>query len=176
MKKFLLMCFSFGFAISVWAQDRVVTGKLISKDDGSSLPGVNVVVKGTTTGTVTDSNGAYSLNVPSGAIITFSFIGLKTVDAEVGDRTVVDVTMESDVAQLGEVVVTAVGIQKEKSSLGYSVESVNPNKLQQISEPDPLRGMQGKVSGVNIVGSSGVAGSATRITIRGNTSLLGDNQ
>jgi len=118
MKKFLLMCFSFGFAISVWAQDRVVTGKLTSKEDGSSLPGVNVVVKGTTTGTVTDTNGAFSLSVPSSAILTFSFIGLKTIDVEVGDRTVVDVTLESDIAQLGEVVVTAVGIQKRRVHWG----------------------------------------------------------
>src|SRR6185369_10692157 len=121
MKKFLLMCFSFGFAISVWAQDRVVTGKLTSKEDGSSLPGVNVVLKGSTTGTVSDADGNYKLTVPSsGGTISFSFIGLETVELEIGDRSVVDVSLGSDVTQLSEVVVTSsLGLVKQAKELGY---------------------------------------------------------
>src|SRR5258707_6950543 len=108
MKKFLLLCFSFGFALSVWAQDRVVTGKVTTSEDGSALPGVNVVFKGTTNGTVTDSEGKYSLSVPgSGGTLVFTFIGLKTEEVEIGERTVVDMQLKQDVTQLSEVVVTA---------------------------------------------------------------------
>src|SRR6478736_5801200 len=107
MKKFLLMCFSFGFAISVWAQDRVVTGKVTSTDDGSALPGVNVVVKGSTNGTVTDAEGNFKLTVPAdGGSLVFSFIGLQTSEVTVGDRSVVDVQLGLDVRQLSEIVVT----------------------------------------------------------------------
>src|SRR5258706_15762218 len=101
MKKFLLMCFSFGFAISVWAQDRVVTGKVTSTDDGSTLPGVNVVLKGTTNGTVSDSDGNYKLAIPAtGGTLVFSFIGLQTTELEIGERSVLDVQLGSDVKQL----------------------------------------------------------------------------
>ncbi len=94
----------------------------------------------------------------------------------VGERTVIDVQMGTDAKQLGEVVVTAAGIEREKKSLGYRVENVMGSKVQQVSEADPLRALQGKVAGVNIISSSGVPGSATRITMRGNRSLLGNNQ
>ncbi len=93
-----------------------------------------------------------------------------------GERTVIDVQLGTDAKQLGEVVVTAAGIEREKKSLGYRVENVMGSKVQQVSEADPLRALQGKVAGVNIVSSSGVPGSATRITMRGNRSLLGNNQ
>ncbi len=180
MKKFLLLSFMLMFAFAFsdsWAQERTVSGKITSIEDGSSLPGVNVVLKGTTTGTVTDIDGNFKLSVPSdGGTLVFSFIGLATEEVEVGARSVIDLQMSPDVQQLSEVVVTAVGIQREAKALGYGVERVDGDKVQQVSEPDPLRALQGKVAGVNIGGSSSAAGSATRITIRGNSSLLGNNQ
>src|SRR6476619_4105813 len=109
MKKFLLMCFSFGFALSVWAQDRVVTGKVSSTEDGVAIPGVNVVLKGTTNGTVTDADGNYKISVPSGGVLLFSFIGLATQEVAIGERSVLDVQMVSDTQQLSEVVVTGAG-------------------------------------------------------------------
>jgi len=110
MKKFLLVCFSFGFALGVYAQDRVVTGKLTSKEDGSSLPGVNVVLKGTTTGTVSDADGITKWQFPAaGGTLVFSFIGLETRETEIGDRSVVDLQLGADIKQLSEVVVTAQG-------------------------------------------------------------------
>ena len=119
MKKFLLVCFSFCFVLSVWAQERVITGRVTSADDGSALPGVNVVVKGTTNGTVTDSDGKYSLSIPSSnAALVYSFIGLKTTEVVVGERTVVDVQLGLDVTQLSEVVVTAGGVEQSKRDLG----------------------------------------------------------
>ena len=161
----------------VWAQDRRVTGKVTAAEDGVPLPGVNVVVKGTSLGTVTNTEGVYALNVPSeSTTLIFSFIGLITQEIEIGDRTVIDLQMSQDVQQLGEVVVTAVGIERERKALGYSVETVSGDKVQQVSEPDPLRALTGKVPGLNIIASSGAPGSSTRITIRGNSSMLNNNQ
>jgi TonB-linked SusC/RagA family outer membrane protein len=178
MSKFLrASILFFMLAATAWAQERTVSGRVTSLEDGSVLPGVNVVLKGTTTGTVTDVDGNFRLSIPAnGGALVFSFIGLQTQEVVVGERTTVDVQLSLDVTQLGEVVVTAVGIQREKKALGYSVENVSGSKIQAISEPDPLRGLQGKVAGVNITGSSGIGGSATRITVRGNTSFLGNNQ
>jgi TonB-linked SusC/RagA family outer membrane protein len=159
------------------AQERSVTGKVTAEGDGSPLPGVNVVLKGSTTGTVTDAEGSYKLSLPQeGGTLVFSFIGLRTQEILVAQQSVLDVQMAEDAQQLGEVVVTAAGIEREKKSLGYRMENVAGSKLQQVSEADPLRALQGKVAGVNITGSSGAPGSSTRITMRGNRSLLGNNQ
>src|SRR3981189_523176 len=110
MKKFLLVCFSFVFVLSVWAQERVVTGKLISKEDGAALPGVNVIVKGTTNGTVTDAEGNYRLTVPtSAAPLVFSCVGMESQEVTVGERSVVDVSLLTNLTQLNEVIVTTAG-------------------------------------------------------------------
>lgn len=172
MKKFLLMCFSFGLTLSVWAQDRVVTGK-VSGEDGSALPGVNVTVKGTTNGTVTDAEGRYSLSVSSGANLIFSFIGLKTEEVPIGERSVVDVQLHLDVTQLSEFVVTGYGIQKDKKALGYSVSNVSSDLINQRAEGDVMRVLSGKAAGVDISNTSGLAGSGTNINIRGFSSLTG---
>lgn len=177
MKRFLLLFFAMALAISTFAQERIVSGKITSQEDGSALPGVNILVKGTTTGTVTDSEGNYRLSIPSGSVVlVFSFIGLQTQELDLAGRTTLDVQMASDVQQLSEVVVTAVGIQREAKALGYSVAKVSNDKMVQKSEPDVLRSLQGKVPGLVIAGSGGVAGSSTRITIRGVNSFFGANQ
>jgi len=177
MKKFLLLCFSFVFVLSAWAQDRVVSGSVTSAEDGSALPGVNVVLKGTTNGTVTDANGSYRLTVPAtGGSLVFSFIGLQTQEVAIGDRSVVDITLGLDVQQLSEVVVTAVGIERDKKALGYSVASLNSEKIQSRSEVDPLRALQGKMPGVNISGAGGSPGQSTKINIRGMSSMTGNTQ
>lgn len=179
MKKILLIMtvLSLFGASGVIAQDLTVSGRVTSAEDGSPLPGVNVVLQGTQTGTVTDVDGNYRLTVPGGnGVLVFTFIGLSSQEVPIQNRTVIDVQMRPDVTQLSEVVVTAVGIEREAKALGYSVERVDATKVQQVAEVDPLRALQGKVAGVNITGSSGAPGSATRITIRGNTSLLGENQ
>ncbi len=177
MKKFLLMCFSFCFAISVWAQDRVVSGKLTSKEDGTALPGVNVLLKGTTNGTVSDADGHFSFSVPSsGGTLVFSFIGLESQEVEIGDRSVVDVQMGSDIKQLTEVVVTAQGIQSEKRALGYAITTVAGTAVENRPEQDIGRLLDGKVPGVVVQNSTGVAGSATNIIIRGYTTVTGSKQ
>lgn len=179
MKRILLLCFMLVsvFVSEVWAQDRVVSGKITSSEDGSALPGVNVVLKGTTVGTITDIDGNYKISVPSeGGTLVFSFIGLTTQEAEIGARSVIDVAMASDVKQLTEVVVTAVGIEREKKALGYSVANLSSDQVQQRAEPDPLRAMQGKMPGVNIIGGNGAPGSSTKINIRGISSMTGNTQ
>ncbi len=159
------------------AQDKSVSGTVTSAEDGSILPGVNVIVKGTTTGTVTDVDGNYRLNIPDGATtLTFSFIGFAEQEVTIGDRTVINPQMTGDIKQLTEVVVTAVGIEREKRALGYAVSDVDGSELAQKSEPDPIRALSGKVPGVNIIGGGGAVGAGTNITIRGNSSLLGNNQ
>lgn len=167
MKKILLVCFSFVFVLSAWAQDRVVSGRVTAAEDGSSIPGVNVVLKGTTNGTVTDADGNYRLTVPAtGGSLVFSFIGLQTKEVAIGERSTVDIGLGLDVQQLTEVVVTAVGIEREKKALGYSVAGVSADKISQRSEVDPLRALQGKMPGVNIVGGGGAPGQSTKINIR----------
>ncbi|MEM6840966.1 MAG: SusC/RagA family TonB-linked outer membrane protein [Bacteroidota bacterium] len=155
----------------------VVSGQVTSSEDGSALPGVNVIVKGTSSGTVTDIEGNYRLSVPpDGEILTFSFIGFQSQDVEIGNQSSVSIALLPDTRQLSEVVVTAIGIQRDERALGYSVETLQGEKIQQVSEPDPLRALQGKVPGVNISSSTGAPGSATRITIRGQSSFLGNNE
>ena len=176
MFRFLLVSFLF-LASNVWAQDRTINGSVTSDDDGSGLPGVNVILQGTTVGTTTDVNGSYSLAIPSdGGTLVFSFIGLASQEVEVGARSVVDVVMSSDVEELQEVVVTALGITKEKAALGYAVTSVGGEQLEARPEADIARLLRGKVPGVDITSQSGVSGTGTNIIIRGYTSISGSNQ
>lgn len=177
MKKFLLLCFSFVFVLSAWAQERVISGKVSSEEDGSALPGVNVVLKGTTNGTNTDADGNFKLTIPaSGGTLVFSFIGLQSKEIVIGERTVIDVSLTSDVTQLGEVVVTAQGLAQEKKALGYAVTTLGNAQIANRPEPDVSRILQGKIPGVNITSTSGVSGTGTNIIIRGYSSVTGSNQ
>ncbi|MBC7922723.1 MAG: SusC/RagA family TonB-linked outer membrane protein, partial [Ferruginibacter sp.] len=178
MKKILLFnCAFLCLLVSgAWAQGRLITGKVTAAEDGSALPGVNVSVKGTTTGTTTGPDGSYRLSSPDNATLVFSFIGLISQEVAAGNRTELDLVMKSDVKQLGEVVVTAIGIQREKKALGYAVSQVGGESLQQRSESDPLRALNAKVPGVNIVGGGGAPGQSTKINIRGSSSLTGNTQ
>jgi len=177
MKKFLLVCFSFAFVLSAWAQDRVVSGKVTASEDGSALPGVNVVLKGTTNGTVTDTDGNYKLNIPaSGGSLVFTFIGLQTQEVPIGERTTVDIGLGLDVQQLSEVVVTAQGIQRDQKALGYATTTISAALLADKPETDVGRALQGRTPGLQILNSSGLAGSSSRINIRGNSSITGDTQ
>ncbi len=178
MKKFLRICFLVLFlAPGVVLAQTEVSGKVTSADDGSSLPGVNVVVKGTAQGTVTDIDGNYRINVPDGnATLVFSFIGLSTQEITVGDRTSIDVTMTTDTKQLGEVIVTAAGIEREQRALGYSVQEVDGQDLSQKSTNNVFESLQGKVAGLNINQNSGAPGGGTTILIRGATSLAGNSR
>ncbi len=178
MKKFLLLCSAMILTLSsVWAQERTVSGRVTSTEDGSALPGVNVVIKGTTNGTVTDSDGNYKLNVPAeGSALVFSFIGLQSQEIVIGDRSVVDVSLALDVTQLSEVVVTAFGIEREKKALGFSVSQVNNDELVKSRSTNIANALTAKVAGLRIQGSNGMVGSSSNIFIRGFTTFTGSNQ
>ena len=125
MKRKLLFLFLMTAAFAqVWAQ-RSVSGKVTSAEDGSALPGVNVVVVGSQQGSITDVDGNYSLEVPDGASLKFSYIGYKEVEIAIGNKSVIDIAMEADVTQPSEVVVTALGVQRETKALNYSVTNVD---------------------------------------------------
>ncbi len=177
MRKYLLVLFALAFAFSAFAQERTISGKVTSAEDGGGLPGVNVVLKGTANGTVTDAEGNYKLSVPStGGTLVFSFIGYGTQEVAIGERSVVDAGLSTDVEQLTEVVVTAQAIQQDKRALGYSVTSVGGNVVAQKPEADLARLLQGKIPGVNITNTGGVSGTGTNIVIRGYTSITGSKQ
>ncbi len=177
MKKFLLVCFSFVFALSALAQERVVSGKVTSSEDGSALPGVNVLLKGTTIGTVTSADGEFKLNVPAaGGTLVFSFIGFQSQEVAIGERTVVDVGLTTDVQQLNEVVVTAVGITREARTLGYSVATVKNEQLTQAKVTNLAAALSGKVSGLQINQVDNGVNGGVRVVLRGNRSFLGNNQ
>jgi TonB-linked SusC/RagA family outer membrane protein len=169
MKKFLLLCFSFVFAFAAaWAQERQVSGKVTSSEDGTSLPGVNVVLKGTTNGTVTDSNGSFRLTVPgAGGTIVFSFIGLQTQEVLLGERSTLDVALALDVQQLSEVVVTGTGAPTEKRRLAISVESVTASQLPIAPTASLDQALVGKIAGAQIQSGSGVPGADINILLRG---------
>jgi TonB-linked SusC/RagA family outer membrane protein len=154
-----------------------VTGTVTSSEDKESIPGVNVVVKGTGIGTITDMDGKYTIDVPSDeSIMIFSYIGLETTEISVGTRSVLDVVMVSDLLQLSEIVVTAMGLEKEKRSLNYATQNVDSKVINQSQQPNLANSLQGKVAGLSVRQSSGMPGASTLMTIRGSSVLSGNNQ
>lgn len=178
MKKILLIKIFAGlFLISgyAWAQSKTVSGKVTSSEDGSPLPGVNVVVKGTTDGTITDVNGAYSISVSQDAkTLVFSFVGFVSQEVEIGSRAVVDVQLSTDVTQLSEVVVTGYGVQ-EKRTLTGAISSVKGDAFKNLPVQSVDRGIQGRLAGVQISSSSGAPGGALNVRVRGIGSINASN-
>lgn len=152
--------------------ERVVQGIVRGMENGNPLPGVNVLVKNTTTGTVTDINGNYSINVPNDDdVLVFSSIGYITQEVVVNGRSVIDVTLTEDVQSLEEVVVTALGIEKEKKALGYAVQEVSGEGLQKAREPNVARSLTGKVAGLNVYNPTGLF-EDPRLELRGRDPLI----
>ncbi len=163
--------------ISLFGQPRVITGTVTSADDGAPLPGVSVAVMGSSIGTITDTDGNFDLTVPEDeGTLVFSFVGLLSQEIPIGSNTVIDVIMEQDLLELDEVVVTALGISREKKALGYSVTQLNAEDIEQKPESDIGRVLSGKAAGVRVTATSGVSGTGTNITIRGYSSIKGNNQ
>ncbi|WP_103071004.1 SusC/RagA family TonB-linked outer membrane protein [Aquimarina sediminis] len=158
-----------------FAQEKTISGN-VSDNSGLPLPGVNIVVKGTATGTQTDFDGNYTINANRGAVLTFSYVGFAVREIAVGNDDTINVQLQEDAAQLEEVVVTAQGIRREKKSLGYAVSTVANDKIEQKAEADLGRILSGKAAGVNITATNGLSGSGTNIIIRGYSSVTGSNQ
>jgi len=158
-----------------FAQDKTITGT-VTDQDGLALPGVNIVVEGTATGTQTDFDGNYSIEGSEGQALLFSYIGQRDIRQVIGASNKVDVQMQEDAQALEEVVVTALGIKREKQALGYAVTEVGEEELESRPEGDVARVLQGKASGVQITNQSGLSGSGTNIVIRGLSSFSSSNQ
>lgn len=176
-KNLLKVIFAFLFAtlsIMTWAQERTITGKVTSSEDGSALPGVNVVVKGTTTGTVSDAEGKFSLSVPSNATLVFSFIGLVTLEEVIGERTSIDVKLSSDITQLSEVIVVGYGTSLKKDLTG-AVANVTSKDIQNLPTLGIDQSLQGLAAGVFVSSNSGAPGGGISIRIRGQNSISGSN-
>lgn len=170
-----LVVFFAAASLTALAQ-RTVSGTIKDAED-RGMPGVNVIVKGTSVGTTSDSDGKFSIGVPDGSTtLVFSFIGFETQEIEVGSRTSIDVTLADDITELSEVVVTALGVERDKKALQYSVTTVNGDNFTQARENSLANALAGRVAGVNVTKiASGPAGSS-RVVIRGNKSLQGGNQ
>ena len=154
-----------------FAQQQTITGT-VTDSDGLPLPGVNVLIKGTTDGTQTDFDGNYSIEASQGDVLVFSFVGLATAEYTVGSTSTLDVTMENDSAQLDEVVVTALGIKREKQSLGYAQQSVGGESLAKARETSVNNALAGKVAGVQFRGAPSSGFGNSNIRLRGNTGVL----
>lgn len=161
---------------TVMAQ-QTVTGTVTSSVDGAPLPGVSVLVKGTTTGTSTDSDGRFTIAVPdNNAVVVFSFIGFTTQEVTVGTQTNLNIRMGEDLTELGEVVVTALGIPRETKTLVYATQSVKPSTLTEVRDANNvLNSLQGKIANASITQGSGGVGSGARIVLRGNRSIQRSN-
>jgi outer membrane receptor protein involved in Fe transport len=178
MKKCTLLLFFLALVSSqmLMAQVRQLAGT-VKDSRGVTMPGVTVVQKGTTNGTVTDPSGQYRLTLlPNANTIEFRFVGMKTVEVPIDNKTTIDVVMQEEALTLGGIVVTAIGIPREEKALGYAVQEVSGEDISNAMNTNMINSLNGKVAGVQIVNSSGVAGASTYITIRGINSITGDNQ
>ena len=161
---------------SVFAQ-KLVSGTVKSAEDGLGIIGATVVVPGTTIGTTTDANGAFTLNVPTDAQqLAFSYVGMKTVELAIGTQTVFNVTLEPDVMALQDVIVTAFGISRQTKSLTYAAQSVTTDALTEARNPNVMSGLSGKVSGMLITQTGSGVGGGTKVLLRGNRSISGSSQ
>lgn len=178
MKHMYLKCVAVlllsAITISAYAQQKV-TGTVTEKS-GLPIPGVSVTEKGTKNGSSTNGDGKFTISVKPGAILTFTSIGLSTKEVAVGQSATLTVILQDDEKVLNEVVVTALGIKREKKSLGYAMQEVKGESLVEAREPNLVNALSGKVAGLQITRSSNGPGGSSKITLRGNNSLTGNNQ
>ena len=155
--------------ISAYAQ-KIISGTVKDKT-GSPIPAVSILIKGTQKGVSTDGNGKYSITAAEGNTIVFRYLGYKAHEAVVGSAATIDVVLQEENNSLNEVVVTALGIKREKKSLGYAVQEVKGNSLVEAREPNLVNTLSGKVAGLQITRSSNGPAGSSKITLRGNNSL-----
>jgi TonB-linked SusC/RagA family outer membrane protein len=162
--------------LSLSAQQSITVTGTISDDSGELLSGVTVALKGTSIGVISDATGAYSITAPnSNAVLVFSYVGFTTQEITVGSRTVIDVTLVGS-QELGEVVVTALGITKDAKALGYAVSTISSKELTKVGSTNFGSALYGKASGVRVVSPPGGAASGVSFTVRGLSSINGNTQ
>ena len=161
---------------NVIAQDKQITGTVTDNLD-QPIPGVSIIIKGTTTGTSADFDGNFTLRASSGDVLVFSYLGFATQEVAVGNQTEISIVLQEDVSELDEVVVTALGIKSDKRALGYATAQVDAEEIAAVKATNNfVNSLSGKVPGVNISSTSSQPGSGTRIVIRGGSSITGSNQ
>ena len=170
---FLVAVLFMGIVVSVHAQSRTITGTVVD-DTGSGLPGVTVLVKGTTQGVITDIDGNYSLPVDGNQTVVFSYIGFETQEVQVGDRTTIEITLIPNIDELEEVVVVGYGAVK-KSDVTGAISSVGAKTISEVPAPNVTQALQGRVAGVDLQRTSSRPGAGMRIRVRGSRSLGGDS-
>jgi len=158
-----------------FAQEKTISGT-VSDGSGLPLPGATVLVKGTSSGTSSDFDGKYSINVDQGGTLVFSFVGYTTKEVAVGASNSINVILQEDAEALEEVVVTALGIKREEKALGYSVQGIKGEGLTEARESNISNALSGKIAGVQVTGTSGSVGASSRIVLRGNSSITGNNE
>lgn len=179
MKKYVMLLVSLLFLCFqvANAQTKTVSGVVKSAEDGETMPGVNVFVKGTTQGTITDIDGNFTLKVPEDATaLVFSFVGMISQEIAIGTQTTFNVTMEPETTDLEEVVVTALGITKAEKAVGFATSVVKSDELQAVPRANVSEALAGRVAGVSVAATSTEPGAATSISIRGCSSLTGNNE
>ena len=172
-----LLTFLIGmFVTTLYAQTHAVSGTVTDKDTKEALIGANVLIKGTTIGTVTDIDGKYTLQAGDKDILIFSYLSMKTVEQPVNGRSVINIAMESDAETLGEVIVTAMGIKRQSETLTYSAQTVGGKDVNDIKSVNMINSLQGKSAGLQITPNATGAGGSSKILFRGNKSISGSNQ
>ena len=162
--------------VEISQPNKVIKGHIVD-ENGEGLPGASVVVKGQTSGVISDINGNFSLSVDNGnAIIVVSSVGYKTQEIALNGKSSINISMATTVSELKEVVVTALGIKREKKSLGYAVQDVKSDELTKTGTSSLADALQGKVAGLNINDTGTGAGGSAKIVIRGNSSLSDNNE
>ncbi|MBD3749879.1 MAG: SusC/RagA family TonB-linked outer membrane protein [Sphingobacteriales bacterium] len=178
MKKILLLLFfeMFFFIGFTQAQEKNITGKVTSIEDGLPIPGVSVKIKGTSIGTQTDVSGKYAIKAKVGDVLIFSFIGTISQQKTVSATNEINVSLKQDSKALNEVVVTAFGISRDKKALGYSAQTIKGSDVAGTQRENFINALQGRVAGATITPTNGTPGASSQIIIRGAVSLDGDNQ
>lgn len=169
LKGILTLLLAFVVQIS-FAQEKTVSGTV--SDATGSLPGVSILIKGTTKGTETDFNGKFTIKANNGDVLSFSYVGYKTIEKTIGSSNTVNVTMIEDASVLDEIVVTALGIKRDKKSIGFAQQSVKPENLVRSRETDVNNALAGRVAGVQAVGAPSAGFGNSGIRLRGNSNVL----
>jgi TonB-dependent SusC/RagA subfamily outer membrane receptor len=171
----LIMIFSLAITHQVYAQAKSISGTVTAESDGAPLPGVSIVVQGTTKGIQTNFDGKYTIEASLGDVLVFSYMGMKTKQITVANLTTINVILVDDAQGLDEVMITALGIKKTRKSITYAAQDIKADELNRVKQTNPVNSLSGKVAGVSISRSASGTGGSVKVTLRGNSSI-GNNQ
>lgn len=176
MRKLLLTALWLFLVVQIWAQSKPISGKVTDAGSGQPVQSVTVTLKGSNTSTQTNSEGNFSIIASTGDVLVFSSVGFGQREIPVGAGTMINITLQSSTSELSEVVVTALGVSREKRTLGYATTTIKNDEINRVSPVSMFDGLQGKIAGADISNLSGTPGGTTKVILRGYTSIIGTNQ